>query len=167
MLFKDTTESDFYVAYKHAVGKQEITKQETSFLGPVLEKLKESDKSLADLSKILAGADIIDLALDLHIPSALESFTTVVGRIDVGRSNACGTRRGNPQLRLPAGYRYWDHKFDEESANPRPGNVQILVVETGVDVSWEVPFIGTSIGPWCGGEKSWLHGQVTVRGYIT
>jgi hypothetical protein len=153
--------SSWYCSFKE---KDSLNDKEAVLLELVLNKLKDTRKMTNELIPLFKDGDIIDLALDFKIPEALQSFVSVSGRIDVPSSNHCDTRRGSMAIRLPVGYSYYDHRYDEFNANPKPGDITITPLQTGVNVSWTVPFVGTFIGPWCGGEHSWLLAEVTVRG---
>ena len=141
---------------------RDLNANEKSWVAAINEKISKLGGDPADLlPKLLSHGDLLSIALDLDVA---EDFTTSVGRIDVAPSNDYGTRSGVCSVRLPAGFAYYDHQIAERSANPRPGDIKVSVMPTGVDARWSVPFIGTYIGPFCGGARSWLDADVIVRG---
>jgi len=145
----------------HSKIQRELSVEEKILVDRVGQVLENIGGTENDLGRLLDQSDILDIAFSLN---AAPEFVTSTGRIDVPPNNDCPTRSGVCSVRLPAGYSYYDHQVIETSANPQPGNITIQVLPTGVDAAWKVPFIGTYIGGFCGGARSWLDAYIIVRG---
>lgn len=141
--------------------QRELSVEEETLVDQVGRVLENIGGKEGDFAKFLDQSDILDVALSLN---AAPEFTTSSGRIDVPPNNDCPTRSGVCSVRLPFGYSYYDHQVIVNSANPQPGDINIQVLPTGVDATWKVPFIGTYIGGFCGGARSWLDAHIIVRG---
>lgn len=72
---------------------------------------------------------------------------------------------GTWYLRLPQGFHYCSYTTQRESANPDRDTFSITPVIDGINISYDVPYLGcVGFCPFGRGERSWLHLHVTVRG---
>ena len=141
---------------------RDLNTDETSWVAAITEKISSLGGEPTDLiPTLLSDSDLLSAAIDLDV---VPDFTTSVGRIDVSPSNDCGDRSGVCSVRLPVGFEYYDHQIVQRSANPPDPSITVSVMTTGVDARWVVRFVGSYLGGFCFGARSWLDADVIVRG---
>jgi hypothetical protein len=115
-----------------------------------------------DYKKLMIGF-LTALLVIIPIAGNTQEYTEVTQVFKVGP--AYDGLKGTWYLRLPQGFRYCSYTTQRESANPDQDSFYITPVIDGININFDVPYLGCKgFCPSGRGERSWLHLQVTVRG---